>query len=113
MRGYLGNSARGRGKQQGNRNKGGNGNQDPMMRHQKMRHMGHEEDAPTFSEDDVISKSELDLNNRNVMNLTGETYLREVQAFPMTRGGQTAVMKAPKPLTDKQLKELGLKVDKK
>ncbi|HCR52175.1 TPA: aspartate--tRNA ligase [Candidatus Kaiserbacteria bacterium] len=50
---------------------------------------------------------------RNVMNLTGETYLREVQAFPMTRGGQTAVMKAPKPLTDKQLKELGLKVDKK
>jgi aspartyl-tRNA synthetase len=50
---------------------------------------------------------------RNIMNLTGETYLREVQAFPMTRGGQTAVMKAPKPLTDKQLKELGLKIDKK
>lgn len=50
---------------------------------------------------------------RNIMNLTGETMLREVQAFPMTRGGQTAVMKAPKPLTDKQLKELGLKIDKK
>ena len=50
---------------------------------------------------------------RNIMNLTGETMLREVQAFPMTRGGQTAVMKAPKPLTDKQLKELGLKVDTK
>ena len=48
---------------------------------------------------------------RNLMNLTGETYLREVQAFPMTRGGQTAVMKAPKPLTGKQLKELGLKID--
>jgi aspartyl-tRNA synthetase len=48
---------------------------------------------------------------RNLMNLTNETYLREVQAFPMTRGGQTAVMKAPKPLTDKQLKELGIKVD--
>ena len=48
---------------------------------------------------------------RNVMNLTNETYLREVQAFPMTRGGQTAVMKAPKPLTEKQLKELGIKVD--
>jgi aspartyl-tRNA synthetase len=47
---------------------------------------------------------------RNIMNLTGETYLREVQAFPMTRGGQTAVMKAPKPLTEKQLKELHLKV---
>lgn len=50
---------------------------------------------------------------RNIMNLTGETYLREVQAFPMTRGGQTAVMKAPKQLTDKQLKELGLKIDRK
>jgi aspartyl-tRNA synthetase len=47
---------------------------------------------------------------RNIMNLTGESYLREVQAFPMTRGGQTAVMKAPKPLTDAQLKELGLSV---
>ncbi|MHB8660654.1 MAG: amino acid--tRNA ligase-related protein [Minisyncoccota bacterium] len=47
---------------------------------------------------------------RSIMNLTGETYLREVQAFPMTRGGQTAVMKAPKPLTEKQLKELGLKI---
>lgn len=50
---------------------------------------------------------------RNIMNLTGETYLREVQAFPMTRGGQTAVMSAPKPLTDKQLKELGLTTRKK
>ncbi len=50
---------------------------------------------------------------RAIMNLTGETYLREVQAFPMTRGGQTSVMKAPKPLTDKQLKELSLKIDKK
>ena len=50
---------------------------------------------------------------RMVMNLTGETMLREVQAFPMTRGGQTSVMKAPKELTDKQLKELGLKIDKK
>lgn len=49
---------------------------------------------------------------RNIMNLTGETYLREVQAFPMTRGGQTAAMKAPKELTEKQLKELGIKVDK-
>jgi len=50
---------------------------------------------------------------RMIMILTGETYLREVQAFPMTRGGQTAVMKAPKPLTDKQLAELGLSVVKK
>lgn len=50
---------------------------------------------------------------RNIMNLTGETYLREVQAFPMTRGGQTAVMNAPKPLIDKQLHELGLEIKKK
>lgn len=50
---------------------------------------------------------------RTIMNLTGETMLREVQAFPMTRSGQTAVMKAPKSLTDTQLKELGLKIDRK
>ncbi len=47
---------------------------------------------------------------RLVMNLTGETQLREVQAFPMTRGGQTAVMKAPKPLTKEQLDELGIQI---
>jgi aspartyl-tRNA synthetase len=47
---------------------------------------------------------------RNLMNLTGEVYLREVQAFPMTRGGQTAVMKAPKPLTQAQLDELHIEV---
>jgi aspartyl-tRNA synthetase len=51
---------------------------------------------------------------RNIMNLTGETFLREVVAFPMTRGGQTAVMKAPKELTAKQLEELRLEIkDKK
>ena len=50
---------------------------------------------------------------RNIMNLAGESYLREVQAFPMTRGGKTAVMSAPKPLTQKQLQELSLSVTKK
>jgi aspartyl-tRNA synthetase len=49
---------------------------------------------------------------RNVMNLTSEDMLREVQAFPMTRSGQTSVMKAPKELDDKQLKELGISIDK-
>jgi aspartyl-tRNA synthetase len=49
---------------------------------------------------------------RNVMNLTGEESLREVQAFPMTRKGQTAVMNAPKPLEIEQLLELGLSVKK-
>lgn len=50
---------------------------------------------------------------RSLMNLMDETYLREIQAFPMTRGGQTAVMRAPKFLEEKQLSELGLKVTKK
>ena len=50
---------------------------------------------------------------RVIMNYTGESYLREVQAFPMTRGGQTAVMKAPKNLTPEQLAELGLALTKK
>jgi aspartyl-tRNA synthetase len=47
---------------------------------------------------------------RIIMNLTGEAYLREVQAFPMTRGGQTAVMKAPKALTQQQLDELHIQI---
>ena len=47
---------------------------------------------------------------RNVMNLTGESQLREVQAFPMTRRGHTAVMHAPKRLTAEQLTELQLRV---
>lgn len=50
---------------------------------------------------------------RMIMNLTGEEYLREVQAFPMTRGGQTSVMRAPKELTKKQLDELSLEIKKK
>jgi len=47
---------------------------------------------------------------RLIMVLTGEKYLREVQAFPMTSGGKTAVMNAPSELTAKQLQELHLKV---
>jgi len=49
---------------------------------------------------------------RSVMNLTGEESLREVQAFPMTRKGQTAVMNAPKALEIEQLIELGISVKK-
>ncbi|NTV44187.1 MAG: aspartate--tRNA ligase [Candidatus Yonathbacteria bacterium] len=49
---------------------------------------------------------------RVTMILTGESELREVQAFPMTRGGQTAAMNAPKPLTEKQLDELGIEIKK-
>jgi aspartyl-tRNA synthetase len=47
---------------------------------------------------------------RNIMNLTGEKYLREVQAFPQTRRGKTSVMDAPSELSDKRLKELGIKI---
>ncbi|MDO8514113.1 MAG: amino acid--tRNA ligase-related protein [bacterium] len=47
---------------------------------------------------------------RLIMSLTDETQLREVQAFPMTRSGQTSVMKAPKQLTKEQLDELGIQI---
>ncbi len=49
---------------------------------------------------------------RMAMTLTGEEQLREVQAFPMTRRGQTAVMNAPKELTKKQLDELSIEMKK-
>ena len=47
---------------------------------------------------------------RLVMLLAGEDYLREVQAFPQTSSGRTAVMNAPSRLSDEQLKELGISV---
>ena len=47
---------------------------------------------------------------RNVMNLTGEDSLREVQAFPMTRNGQTSVMKGPKQISPEQMTELGIRL---
>lgn len=49
---------------------------------------------------------------RNIMNLTGESYIREVQAFPMTGKGRTAVMDAPSDLPKEQLDELGIEVKK-
>ena len=50
---------------------------------------------------------------RTIMNLTGETYLREVQAFPMTGSGNTAVMDAPSTIDDAVLSEYHLNVSKK
>ena len=50
--------------------------------------------------------------DRLIMVITGEQYLREVQAFPMTAGGQTAVMDAPSEVDPKQLRELGIEVRK-
>lgn len=49
---------------------------------------------------------------RNLMNLTGESYLREVQAFPMTSSGNTAVMDAPSELPQETLDELHIQVKK-
>lgn len=48
--------------------------------------------------------------DRILMILTGEEYLREVVAFPMTSGGQTSVMDAPSEVDKKQLDELGLEI---
>lgn len=49
---------------------------------------------------------------RNLMNLTGETVLREVVAFPMTSSANTSVMDAPSPLDPAVLQELKLQVKK-
>jgi len=46
---------------------------------------------------------------RMLMNLTNEAFLREVQAFPMTTQGHTAVMNAPSAIEPEQLNELGIK----
>jgi aspartyl-tRNA synthetase len=49
--------------------------------------------------------------DRLLMVILGETSLREVIAFPMTAGGQTAVMDAPSKASQEQLKELQIKSD--
>jgi len=48
--------------------------------------------------------------DRLLMAILGETSLREVMAFPMTSGGQTAVMDTPSKASKEQLKELNLKI---
>lgn len=48
--------------------------------------------------------------DRLIMLLANETSLKETIAFPMTSTGRTAVMDAPSPVTDEQLKELSLRV---
>ncbi len=49
---------------------------------------------------------------RMVMILTGEKWLREVQAFPQTARGNTSVMEAPTDLSTEQLLELGINIKK-
>lgn len=50
---------------------------------------------------------------RQVMNLVGETALREVQAFPTTGRGKTAVMNGPSELPKETLDDLNIMVTKK
>lgn len=49
---------------------------------------------------------------RLLMAFFGEEYLREVQAFPQTGRGRVSVMDAPTQLTEIQLKELKLQINK-
>jgi len=49
--------------------------------------------------------------DRLVASLCGEENIREVIAFPVTSGGQTAVMEAPSEVEEKQLKDLSIKVE--
>ncbi len=49
---------------------------------------------------------------RNIMNLTGESALREVVAFPMTSTGNTSVMDAPSALDKETLDELKIEIKK-
>jgi aspartyl-tRNA synthetase len=51
--------------------------------------------------------------DRFLMAALGEPSVREVMAYPMTAGGQTAVMDAPSEAGEEQLKELGISVKKK
>ena len=49
--------------------------------------------------------------DRIVMLLAGQKNIREVTLFPMTQNGQDLLMGAPAEVNEKQLKELGLKID--
>ena len=51
--------------------------------------------------------------DRIIMLLAGEKNIREVTLFPMNQNAEDLMMKAPSEISEKQLKELNLKIDKK
>jgi aspartyl-tRNA synthetase len=51
--------------------------------------------------------------DRIVMLLANEKNIREVTLFPLNQNAQDLLMLAPSEVDEKQLKELGLKIDKK
>jgi len=50
--------------------------------------------------------------DRLLMVLTGQPSLKEVVAFPLTGDGRDPMMNAPSEVTDKQLKEVSIKIVK-
>ena len=51
--------------------------------------------------------------DRIVMLLASKKNIREVTLFPMNQNAQDLMMKAPSEVDEKQLKELGIKIDTK
>ena len=49
--------------------------------------------------------------DRIVMLLANEKNIREVTLFPMNQNAQDLMMKAPSEVEEKQIKELGIKID--
>ena len=51
--------------------------------------------------------------DRIVMLLAGEQNIREITLFPMNQNAQDLLMDAPSEVSEKQLKELNIKITKK
>ena len=49
--------------------------------------------------------------DRIIMLLANKQNIREVTLFPMNQNAQDLMMKAPSTVEEKQLKELGIKID--